>query len=629
MQTGRIYMKKQLLFTALFISSYVVLQAQITAYPDTTICSGETVTLFSDASVYCGDCYTYEELEYAPEETAGEDVTMVDDTYVGPYDIGFEFCFFGELYSEFYICSNGWISFIEPGAGWASNWTPDGPIPDAASNVPKAAIFGPWTDWHTGLCTGCVSYETVGVAPNRRLIVQWEDVPLFSCTSDEGTFQIVLHETTNFIDNHLVNVLVCPTWDLGISTQGLQNEDGTIAFAVEDRNATDWEATEETWRWYTSYISWYDDEGTLVGNGPSIDVAPEETTVYTVVQTLCDGTEYSDEVTVTVAENFSGTLDITDVSCGGLTDGAATITLDGAGPYTYDWSTGFSGSNSISGLSAGTYSVTVTAPDGCQKTFDFDIIELEPLELVFDDVENAQCFGYSNGSATIEVSGGAVPYDITVNGESTGSFLTELSAGDYLVEVTDDNGCTTSSTLTITEPDEIFITGSADVAITYGLSTTLTAETNTLDLTGVTWAPDGGVLGCEDDPCFIYTVTPVVTTEYYVSITDENGCFAIDTILVTVIYSNEVLVPNAFTPNGDNVNDLFQGIAYNLNSYHMVIYNRWGQLVYETNTADYYAGWDGKYQGEEQEMGTYVYFVEALFNTGVSYSGQGSFQLIR
>ncbi|HPR29693.1 MAG TPA: gliding motility-associated C-terminal domain-containing protein, partial [Chitinophagales bacterium] len=186
-----------------------------------------------------------------------------------------------------------------------------------------------------------------------------------------------------------------------------------------------------------------------------------------------------------------------------------------------------------------------------------------------------------------------------------------------------------SSTLTITEPDEIFITGSADVAITYGLSTTLTAETNTLDLTGVTWAPDGGVLGCEDDPCFIYTVTPVVTTEYYVSITDENGCFAIDTILVTVIYSNEVLVPNAFTPNGDNVNDLFQGIAYNLNSYHMVIYNRWGQLVYETNTADYYAGWDGKYQGEEQEMGTYVYFVEALFNTGVSYSGQGSFQLIR
>ena len=63
-----------------------------------------------------------------------------------------------------------------------------------------------------------------------------------------------------------------------------------------------------------------------------------------------------------------------------------------------------------------------------KKTFDFDIIELEPLELVFDDVENVQCFGYSNGSATIEVSGGAVPYDITVNGESTGSFLTELSA---------------------------------------------------------------------------------------------------------------------------------------------------------------------------------------------------------
>ena len=137
----------------------------------------------------------------------------------------------------------------------------------------------------------------------------------------------------------------------------------------------------------------------------------------------------------------------------------------------------------------------------------------------------------------------------------------------------------------------------------------ITAETNTLDLTGVTWAPDGGVLGCEDDPCFIYTVTPVVTTEYYVSITDENGCFAIDTILVTVIYSNEVLVPNAFTPNGDNVNDLFQGIAYNLNSYHMVIYNRWGQLVYETNTADYYAGWDGKYRGRRTKKWALMYIL--------------------
>ena len=167
------------------------------------------------------------------------------------------------------------------------------------------------------------------------------------------------------------------------------------------------------------------------------------------------------------------------------------------------------------------------------------------------------------------------------------------------------------------------------MAITFGLSTELTATSSTTDLIGVNWAPDGGVLGCEDDPCFIYTVSPSVTTTYFVSITDVNGCFAIDTIVVTVIYSNEVLVPNAFSPNGDNINDLLQGIAFNLSSYYMAIYNRWGQLVYETNSADYFAGWDGTFEGVEQEMGSYVYFIDASFNTGEDFTTKGSFQLIR
>lgn len=625
---SRTHIRFGLIFSAALLISATA-QAQITGFPDTTICSGETVTLGSDAAVFCGDCYTYEEIPYLPEETSGIDITMVDDTYEGPFPIGFDFCFFGEVYDEFYVCSNGWISFIEPAGGWATNWTPDGPIPDAAANVPKAAIFAPWTDWHTGLCTGCVSYETTGTAPDRRMVVTYEDVPLFSCTADEGTFQIVLHETTNFIDNHFTEVLVCPTWDLGIATQGLQNADGSIAFTVDGRNATEWSASNESWRWYTTFISWFDEDGTLIGSGPEVDVAPEETTVYTVVQTLCDGTEFSDEVTITVGESFSGTLTVNDVSCGGATDGSATIVLDGAGPYTYEWSTGATGSNSISDLAAGAYSVTVTASDGCEKTFLFEVLEQEPIAVNIEDIENAQCFGYTNGSATVDITGGVTPYTITVNGNTDDANLTELGAGDYTVIVTDNNGCAQEATFSITEPDPISITASPDVAITFGLSTELTASSSTTDLIGVNWAPDGGVLGCEDDPCFIYTVSPSVTTTYFVSITDANGCFAIDTIVVTVIYSNEVLVPNAFSPNGDNINDLFQGIAFNLSSYYMAIYNRWGQLVYETTNADYFAGWDGTFEGAEQEMGTYVYVIDASFNNGEDFTTKGSFQLIR
>lgn len=609
---------------------HTAVNAQITAYPDTTICGGNTITLYSDVTEFCGDCFTYEEIPYAPETIGGVATSMVDDTYIGPFDIGFTFCFFGTDFTEFYICSNGWISFSTPGGTWATNWTPDGPIPDNGSNVPKNAIFGPWTDWYTGLCDDCIHYETIGTSPNQKTVITWEDVPLYDCTSDVGTFQIVLYESSNYIDNHFVDVMVCPSWDLGVATQGVQNSDGTIAFAVDGRNATAWEASEESWRWYTSDLTWYDEGGTVVGVGPTVDVTPETTTTYTLVQSLCDGTTLEDDVTVTVAENFDGTMDITNVSCGGDSDGSATLNLTGAGPYTYEWSTGASGSNTLSGLPAGDYSVLVTASDGCQKLFEFTITEPEPLVVEIEDIENNQCYGFNDGSATVSVSGGASPYTIEVNGNSgAGSILTGLTAGDYDVVVTDANGCETTTTFTINQPDSIYINAGPDLSIIFGASVTIEAESSTTSLIGISWSPGGGTLNCDDDPCFSYTVTPASSGNIIVAITDSNGCYAADSVYVTVIYTNEVLMPTAFSPNGDNINDNYQGIAFDLATYNLQIFNRWGQLMWETQSIDYNSGWDGKFEGVDQEVGSYVYVVNALFNTGISFSKNGTFTLVR
>jgi len=287
--------------------------SQITAYPDTTICSGETVTLYADLVEICTDCYTYKEIPYALEPIGGTTFSMVDDTHTGPYEIGFTYCFFGEEYTEFYLASNGWISFTEPNSSMDVNWTPDGPIPDDAYDVPRPAIFSPWTDWHTGLCTDCLHYEVIGTAPYRKCVITWEEVPLFSCTDFEGTFQIVLHETTNFLENHFKTVDICPVWDLGIATQGVQNTDGDFAYTVDGRNAEVWSAENESWRWFTSEIKWY--EGTtLIDSGATTDVSPEVTTTYTVVQTLCDGTTYTDDVTITVANSLTAEITTEDVA---------------------------------------------------------------------------------------------------------------------------------------------------------------------------------------------------------------------------------------------------------------------------------------------------------------------------
>ncbi len=620
---------RQFTFTLLILLSTIGLRAQITAFPDTSICPGDPVTLGSELVFVCTDCYSYEEIPYAPEPIGGVTMTMVDDTYIGPFDIGFDFCFFGVYYDQFYLCSNGWISFVPPGPGWAGNWTPDGPIPDAAGNVPKAAIFAPWTDWHTGLCTDCIHYETIGVAPNRKIAITWEEVPLFSCTDEIGTFQIVLYETTNWIDNHFTDVMICPTWDLGIATQGVQNETGTFAYTVAGRNATDWEAHDESWRWYTSDIAWYDETGTLIGTGPEVDVAPDVTTTYTLVQTLCDGTEFTDDVTVTVGAALSIDSTVVDVSCGGAGDGSVSVDIGGGlPPYEYEWSTGATDVTEITGLDGGTYTVTVTEQGGCSRTYTFVVEEPETLTGTATDIIDNPCNGYEEGSVTIDANGGTLPYEFSLDGGATTIVNTfdELATGDYTVTITDASGCETEVDFTITEPILFTAELTADnISILAGQPVVITLETSLPDVTSVEWTPDV----CPIDPCFMVVDTPYSTTTYYVTVVNDMGCVATDSITIFVDVAPEVFFPTAFSPNGDFINDEFIGYGYNVNTYHLSIYNRYGEVVYETSVFDTAHGWDGTYNGEPQEVGTYVWQVSAGFNDGEEYTGSGNFTLVR
>lgn len=630
-------MKKFLPFSLVILLHISLIRpalAQITAYPDTTICSGETVTLYADLVEICTDCYTYKEIPYALEPIGGTSFSMVDDTHSGPYDIGFTFCFFGEEYDEFYLSSNGWISFPEPTSAMDVNWTPDGPIPDDAADVPRPAIFSPWTDWHTGLCTDCLHYEVIGTAPNRRCVITWEEVPLFSCTDVLGTFQIVLVETSNFIENHFQFVDICPSWDLGIATQGVQNTAGDFAYAVTGRNAEEWSAENESWRWFTSEVKWYEG-ATLIDSGSTTDVTPDVTTTYTVVQTLCDGTTYSDDVTITVANSLTATVATTDVTCGGADDGTATITVSGTGgPFSYEWSSGETDVTSVSGLEGGDYFVTVTSADGCVKVYSFTINETPELELSIGSLINATCFAYTDGEVSLDTEGGATPYSYSINGGTpqTSADFENLGAGDYTVIVTDNNGCTDEITFTIEQPEELFIDAGPDVTIPQGSSYTIEAVTN-LDfdlVSGTSWGPPGGELDCGGvDPCFRYIVSPLVTTVYLVSVSDLNGCSASDYITVAVEFIPEVFFPNAFTPNGDAINDFFNAFGYNVTGYNLNIYDRWGELVFSTNDMSYEKGWDGKINGKDAELGAYVYQVSANFNTGDVFTSGGSFTLVR
>ena len=148
--------------------------------------------------------YGVTNIPYVAQTNTGTQLFMTDDSQQGPFNIGFTFCFFGNTYTQFYIGSNGWISFT---GGQPITFTSQ-TIPTANFLVPKNCIMGPWQDWHPGL-GGQIRYQVQGVAPCRKLVVSWIGVPMFSCTNNQGTFHIVIHESTNIIENHIANKPAC------------------------------------------------------------------------------------------------------------------------------------------------------------------------------------------------------------------------------------------------------------------------------------------------------------------------------------------------------------------------------------------------------------------------------------
>ncbi len=123
------------------------------------------------------------------------------------------------------------------------------------------------------------------------------------------------------------------------------------------------------------------------------------------------------------------------------------------------------------------------------------------------------------------------------------------------------------------------------------------------------------------------SITITEPGRYWIAATDQNGCRTVDTI--NVKNSKEFIVfPTAFTPNADGLNDIFRPIVSNISNFHMTIYNRWGQLLFETS--EMITGWNGNIRGEKCPSGLYVYVVDYEVQDAVeTKTSRGSFTLIR
>jgi gliding motility-associated-like protein len=104
--------------------------------------------------------------------------------------------------------------------------------------------------------------------------------------------------------------------------------------------------------------------------------------------------------------------------------------------------------------------------------------------------------------------------------------------------------------------------------------------------------------------------------------TNEAGCTDTMTYSLHVTFDSKIFIPNSFTPNDDGVNDKFKAVGYNLKSIHTRVFNRWGELIYESGNMD--DAWDGTYKGERVMEGVYIYMIEAQAKDGEPYYLNGN-----
>ncbi|MFQ5334713.1 MAG: hypothetical protein ACE5DN_01430, partial [Flavobacteriales bacterium] len=222
--------------------------------------------------------------------------------------------------------------------------------------------------------------------------------------------------------------------------------------------------------------------------------------------------------------NIQLTFNSTDPLCNGGSDGQASATATGgATPYSYSWSNGQTTQTST-GLSAGTYTVTVTDINGCTSSSTVTISDPAGMILNTSTVD-ATC-GQNDGSASVNVSGGTTPYTYQWSSGGTNASETGLSAGTYTVTVTDDNGCTSDTTVTISN--------------TGGPSATASVVQNVLCNGDCNGEANVNVNGGNTPYTYSWstggsnvTETGLCAGTYTITVTDSSGCISIDTVLIT------------------------------------------------------------------------------------------------
>ncbi len=472
----------------------------------------------------------------------------IDDAWSSVDDLPFDFCFFGNLETQFQVGSNGVLRFdVDPG-DTSNGWSFTENLPNNSNpTLGEANVFTPVHDIDPSVSnTEEIGYEVLGTYPNRVLVVSYFEVPMFSgaCNNLLATHMAVFYEFSNVIEIYIQDKPVCPGWNSGNAALGIQNNDGTIAYVPPGRNTSDspWTATNEAWRFApdgveTFVFEWLNSDGDVIGTTPTINVCPDGSEVYTARITYtntCNGevVVLTDDVTVSTVATFSVDLGGDQQFCDEESYDITAEVIDGdPADATFLWSTGET-TQTITVTTSGAYSVEVTIDD-CSITESVNIVLEETpdielgadIETCFEEevILDASPSNYDPLTATYEWS-----LDGTVIPGETSPTLEVTQIGTYSVIVTVGN-CVATDSVEVTTKDLIISLGE-DIVTCFDSPVVLDASPSNYDPTLATyeWSVDGNIIPGETQPTLVVTGAGV-----YSVIVTGGICTGQDSISIT------------------------------------------------------------------------------------------------
>ena len=359
------------------------------------------------------------------------------------------------------------------------------------------------------------------------------------------------------------------------------------------------------------------------------------------IDTLVSG-DYTVTVTDTLGCVLNATITIEDpidpmlvnpavsnVACHGGNDAEIILTISGGIPsYDILWSTGDTIAV-LDTLVVGNYSVLVTDAQGCEIPLSFTITEPAPIVANFNP---SVTFGCSPLSVTF-TNNSSGPYTnslwnfgnaVTTTTQNGTTTFTQPGCYDISLIVSNSAGCadtmsTDSLVCVVSGPDASF--SASTQGIDYYTGQLVLLNTSDGEVTDYLWTfGDGSPNSTLENPIHYYPDQLAASYEVTLTIVDTNGCVDTASYEFSLVELLNVYIPNSITINGDNINDVFLPIFSNVDiikSYQMEIYNRWGQLVWETDVVS--EGWNGRYKdNKDVQLGVYNWKIRYTDNVGVT-----------